>query len=243
MYAIEKEKLLNFQEFIGYEFNQEELLMEALTTPRLANEIGKPSYDFLEILGDAIIKIILILKLYKKGVKDSGEITKIKAILESDNALKNIANKIGLEKYIFKTEKQRIKGTRILADIFEALCGAIFLDSEYNLDVVEQKMINPFYEDLNVIIQTSIISSKNALLEFLQEKYKTNIMIELEYEKSGIEHNPIWIAKKARILEQNSRKELVKIPGSLKSVKCNSKKMADKDLYAKILKFLEKKKK
>jgi len=243
MYAIEKEKLLNFQEFIGYEFNQEELLMEALTTPRLANEIGKPSYDFLEILGDAIIKIILILKLYKKGVKDSGEITKIKAILESDNALKNIANKIGLEKYIFKTEKQRIKGTRILADIFEALCGAIFLDSEYNLDVVEQKMINPFYEDLNVIIQTSIISSKNALLEFLQEKYKTNIMIELEYEKSGIEHNPIWIAKKARILEQNSRKELVKIPGSLKSVKCNSKKMADKDLYAKILKFLENKKK
>ncbi len=243
MYAIEKEKLLNFQEFIGYEFNQEELLIEALTTPRLANEIGKPSYDFLEILGDAIIKIILILKLYKKGVKDSGEITKIKAILESDNALKNIANKIGLEKYIFKTEKQRIKGTRILADIFEALCGAIFLDSEYNLDVVEQKMINPFYEDLNVIIQTSIISSKNALLEFLQEKYKTNIMIELEYEKSGIEHNPIWIAKKARILEQNSRKELVKIPGSLKSVKCNSKKMADKDLYAKILKFLENKKK
>jgi len=243
MCAIEKEKLRNFQEFIGYEFNKEALLIEALTTPRLANEIGKPSYNSLEILGDAVIKIILILQLYKKGVKDSGEITKIKAALESDNALKNIASKIGLEKYIFKTEKQRIKGTRILADIFEALCGAIFLDSEYNLDLVEQKMINPFYEDLNVIIQTSIISSKNVLLEFLQEKFKTNIIIELEYEKSGVEHNPNWIAKNPRILEQESRKELVKIPGSLKSTKSKSKKMSEKDLYVKILKFLEKKKK
>jgi len=243
MCAIEKEKLRNFQEFIRYKFNKEALLVEALTTPRLANEIGKPSYDFLETLGDAVIKIILILKLYKKGVKDSGEITKIKATLESDNALKNIANKIDLEKYIFKTEKQKIKGTRILADIFEALCGAIFLDSEYNLDLVEEKMINPFYEDLNVIIQTSIISSKNVLLEFLQEKFKTNIIIELEYEKSGFEHNPNWIAKKPRILEQKSRKELVKIPRSLKSLKFNSKKMSEKDLYAKILKFLENKKK
>jgi len=243
MYAYEKEKLQNFQEFIEYEFKEEKLLAEALTTPRLANEIGKPSYDFLETLGDAVIKIILILKLYKKGVKDSGEITKIKAKLESDNALKKIANKIGLEKYIFKTEKQIITGTHILADIFEALCGAIFLDSEYNLDLVEQKMINPFYEDLNVSIQTSIISSKNVLLEFLQEKFKINIIIELEYEKSGVEHNPIWIAKNPRILEQDSRNELVKIPKSLKSVKCNSKKMAEKDLYAKILKFLENKKK
>jgi len=104
-------------------------------------------------------------------------------------------------------------------------------------------MINPFYEDLNVIIQTSIISSKNVLLEFLQEKFKTSIIIELEYEKSGVEHNPFWIAKNPRILEQDSRKELVKIPRSLKSVICNSKKIADKDLYAKILKFLEDKKK
>jgi ribonuclease-3 len=238
---IDKEKLQDFQEFIDYWFKKESLLIEALTTPQLANEIGIPSYDFLETLGDAVIKIIFILRLHRKGVKDSGEVTKMKAALESDNALKKVANKIELERYILKTKKQRIKGTHILADIFEALCGALFLDSNYNLDLIEQKMITPFYNDLESIIQNSIISDKNALLEFLQERFKTNIFIELEYEKNGEEHDPIWVAKNPRILDKNNQKELVKIPTSLKSAKLNSKKGVEKDLYAKILRYLERK--
>ncbi|NVM34100.1 MAG: hypothetical protein HWN81_00795 [Candidatus Lokiarchaeota archaeon] len=239
MYINEMDKLRKFQEFLDYEFNNKELLLESLTTPQLGNEIGIPSYEFLETLGDAVIKIVLILKLYKKGVKDPGEITKIKATLESDNALKNIAKKIGLEKYILKTEKQRIKGTRILADIFESICGALFLDSEYNLNLVEQKMINPFYEDLNLIIQTSMISSKNTLLEFLQEKFKTNITIELEYEKSGEEHDLIWIAKNPRIIDKFSKKTLLKIPINLKSCKFKNKRDSEKDIYTKILEYLK----
>ncbi|MFW9900157.1 MAG: ribonuclease III domain-containing protein [Candidatus Thorarchaeota archaeon] len=242
MFTIDKEKLRDFQEFIDYKFKKEELLAEALTTPLLGNEISKPSYEFLEVLGDSVIKIIFILKLFKKGITDPGEITKIKAVLESDSTLKNIANKMGLKKYIFKTEKQRIKNTRILADVFEALCGALFLDSEYNLDLVDKKMISPFYEDLDLIIQKPTISSKNELLEFLQKKFKTNIVIQLQYEKRGKEQNLIWIAKNPRVLEQISQKELIKLPKNLKSVKCNSKKKADKDIYAKILEFLKKKK-
>ena len=237
----EKEKIRNFQTFINYEFKKETLLAEALTTPLLANEIGKPSYEFLETLGDAVIKVVLVLKLYKKGVRDPGEITKIKAALESDYALKNVANKMNLEEYILKTDKQKVKDTSILADVFEAICGAIFLDSEYNLDLVEKKMINPFYEDLDVIIQKPTISSKNELLEFLQKKFKTNVVIELEYEKRGKEHNLIWIAKNPRVLEQTSQKELRELPKNLKSAKYNSKKKADRDIYAKILKFLKKK--
>ncbi|MFX0001070.1 MAG: ribonuclease III domain-containing protein [Candidatus Hodarchaeota archaeon] len=241
MFPIDKDKLHEFQDFIEYEFKNENLLEQALTTPRLANLMEKPSYDFLETLGDAVIKIVLILKLYKKGVEDPGEITKIKAILESDNYLKNVAKKIKLEKYILKTEKQSIKGTRILADIFEAICGALFLDSEYNLSLVEQKMINPFYEDLNRFIQTSMISSKNTLLEFLQGKFRTNITIEVEYEKSGEEHNPIWIVKNPKILNKENQKELIKVSKSLKSGKFRNKKDAEKDIYNKILKYLKKK--
>ncbi len=236
-----KDTITNFQELINYKFNNEALIVEALTTPLLANEIGKPSYEFLETLGDAVIKTILILKLYKKGIKDPGEITKIKAALECDNALKNIAIKMHLEKYILKTEKQRIEGTRILADIFEAICGGLFLDSKYDLELVEQKMISPFYEDLDLHIQKPMISSKNELLEFLQKKFKTNINIQLDYEKRGKEHKLIWIAKNPRVLEQNSQRELIKIPKSLKSAKYNSKKKADKDLYAKILNFFKNK--
>lgn len=243
MHAKEKEKLSKFQEFINYEFRKEELLEHALTTPQLGNIIEKPSYEFLETLGDSVIKIIFILKLYRMGIKDSGEITKIKASLESDEALIKVAKQINLEEFIFKTEKQRIKDTRILADVFEAICGAIFLDSNYNLNLVEQKVIDPFYDDLDLVIQNSIISSKNVLLENLQESFKTSVVIDLEYEKSGFEHDPIWIAKNPRILEKTNQIELIKIPKKLKSSKFRNKKDAEKDIYAKILKYLEQKEK
>lgn len=243
MLVFMKEKVRKFQEFINYKFKNEQLLIQSLTTPSLSNEIGEPSYEFLEILGDGVIKIIFILKLHRLGITDSGEITKIKATLESDNALKKVAKKINLEEFIFKAENQRIKGTRILADVFEAICGALFLDSNYDLNLVEQKIIDPFYEDLNNIIQDSIISSKNVLLEFLQEKFKTNIIIKLKYDKSGFEHDPRWVAKNPRILEKDSEKELIKIPRNLKSDKFSNKKDADKNLYAKILKHVKNKEK
>ncbi|MFX0038497.1 MAG: ribonuclease III domain-containing protein [Promethearchaeota archaeon] len=238
MNVIDKDKLKKFQEFINYKFREEDLLVQALTTPQLANLTGKPSYEFLETLGDAVIKVIFILKLYFMDIIDSGEITKIKADLESDKTLKRVAKKIRLDEFIFKTESQRIKGTRILADVFEALCGALFLDSHYNLKLVEEKIIEPFIEDLNDIIQNSIISSKNELLEFLQYKFKTSINVQVEWERRGEDHDPIWIAKNPKILDKNQR-ELLKIPKKLKSGKFRTKKDAEKSLFNVILEYLK----
>jgi len=234
-----KEKLRKFQEFIDYKFNNEQLLAEALTTPRLGNELGKPDYEFLETLGDAVIKIIFILKLYHQGIKDPGNITKIKASLESDKALRRVANRMNLQEFIFKTEKQPVKGTRILADVFEAICGAIFFDSKYDFTIVEEKMINPFYEDLDSIIENSIPDNKNKLLEFLQEKFKTGIIIKLEYEKSGYEHDPNWIAKNPQIVERYTQEILIKLPEDLKSNAFGNKKDAERDIYLKILNYLK----
>ncbi|MFW9969930.1 MAG: ribonuclease III domain-containing protein [Candidatus Odinarchaeota archaeon] len=239
MNTIDQEKLKKFQERINYDFKNEKLLLQALTTPQLAHLTGKPSYDILETLGDAILKVIFILKLYQIGVDNSGEITKIKASLESDETLRKVANRIRLEDFIFKTENQKIKNTRILADVFEALCGALFLDSDYNLSIVENKLIDPFYEDLDSIIRNSIISSKNELLEFLQDKFKTSINIELEYKKSGFEYDPIWVAKNPKILDNTKQIELIQIPKKLKSGKFRTKKDAEKDLFTLILKYLK----
>jgi len=239
MLEIMKEKLRKFQEFIDYKFNHEQLLAEALTTPRLGNELGKPDYEFLETLGDAVIKIVFILKLYHQGIKDPGNITKIKASLESDKALRRVANRMNLQEFIFKTEKQPVKGTRILADVFEAICGAIFFDSKYDFTIVEEKMINPFYEDLDSIIKNSIPNNKNELLEFLQEKFKTGIIIKLEYDKSGYEHDPNWIAKNPQIVERDTQEILIKLPEDLKTNAFGNKKDAEKDIYLKILNYLK----
>ncbi|UCC21196.1 MAG: hypothetical protein JSV62_07945 [Promethearchaeota archaeon] len=240
MYSTDKDNLRKFQDFIGYKFKKIELLIQALTTPSLGKETGKPHYEFLETLGDAVIKIIFILKLYQQGITNPGKITKVKSSLESDKALRIVANRIELEKYILKKEKQKIKGTRILADVFEAICGALFLDSNYSLRLVEQKLIDPFYENLEKLIEKSIISTKNELLEYLQDIFKTSINIELEYRRSGPDHDSIWIAENPKIFDKKNQKEFKKIPRSLKSFEFKNKKDAEKDIYAKILNYLKK---
>ncbi|MFX0029182.1 MAG: ribonuclease III domain-containing protein [Candidatus Hermodarchaeota archaeon] len=233
-----KQKVRKFQDFIGYNFRDEDLLSQSLTTPRLGNEMGTPNYEFLETLGDAVIKIIFILKLYNLGIKDPGEITKIKASLESDKALRSVAKKMNLQEFIFKTENQTVRGTRILADVFEAICGAIFFDSNYDFKLVEDKMINPFYGDLDLNIENLILDNKNELLEFLQEKFKTSVIIKLEYEKSGYEHDPNWIAKNPKITEKFTKELLIKLPKEIKSKTYGNKKDAERDVYMKILNYL-----
>ncbi|MHA2394774.1 MAG: ribonuclease III domain-containing protein [Promethearchaeota archaeon] len=237
-----KEKLSKFQEFIQYKFKNEGLLAQSLTTPRYGNEMGQTHYEFLETLGDAVIKVIFILKLHQKGITDPGRITKIKGSLESDKTLIQVASRMNLQDFIFKNEKQSVKGTTILADVFESICGAIFLDSDNSLSVVREKMIDPFYDDFDSIAETSLLLKKNDLLEFLQDKFKTSILVKLDYERSGLEHNPKWIAKNPKIIERNTHKEIVKLPVNLESSGYKRKKDADKDIYFKILNLLKNRK-
>lgn len=239
MNITKKEKIRKFQEFIHYKFKNENYLVQSLTTPRLANETGEVSYEFLETLGDAVIKLIFILKIYQKGVQDPGEITKKKSVFESDNALKDVANKINLQEFVLKSGKQQIEGTRILADVFEAICGAIFLDSSQNCNLVEEKMIIPFFEDFDLIMNKSPINIKSELLEFLQGKFKTSIKINLEYDESGLAHNPTWIARNPKILDTNIQKQLIDLPKNMVSSEFRNKPDAEKDIYLKILEYLK----
>ncbi|MHA2280331.1 MAG: ribonuclease III domain-containing protein [Promethearchaeota archaeon] len=235
-----EEKLRKFQDFIDYKFRNEDYLVQSLTTPRLANETGELSYEYLETLGDAVIKLIFILRLYQRGIQDPGEITKIKSSLESDDTLKKVGNSINLQKFIFKSGEQQIKGTRILADVYEAICGAIFLDSNHNFNLVEEKMIDPFYKNFDLMIQSSPLNIKGELLEFLQGKFKTNVEIKLEYGKSGLAHNLTWIAKNPKILDTSMKSELIKLPSNIRSSKSGNKSDAEKEIYSKIMAYLQK---
>ena len=189
-------------------------------------------------MGDAVIKTLLILILKKRGITDSGKITKLKAELESDNTLKKIAQKNNFGDYIFKAEKQKIKETRILADVFEAVCGVIFLDSDWNLKIVDEKMIHRFIGDLKLNVIDLNIASKNTLLEYLQKKFHTSVSIKLEYEKYGPDNSTLWIAKNPKFMVNDKLIELDKVPPNIISAKHKNKQEADKEIYLKILEYL-----
>jgi len=225
-----------FQDFINYRFNKPEMLLQALTTPQYANEKNILHYQILETLGDAVIKLIFSLKLYNKGIVDPGKLTKAKQRLEDNQTFQKIAMEMELWKYIFSSKKQRVKDSSILADVFEAICGAIFIDSGNNLEVVEKIIIDRFVTDWEVLIKESPHLYKNQLLEYLQNKFKITPTINLDYEKLGPDNDVYWIAKNPEIFDID-QKELIKVPIYLKSDKYKKIKDAEKDISQKILKY------
>ena len=233
------EDILNqFQDFINYRFNKPEILLQALTTSQFANENKISSYQILETLGDAVIKLIISLRLYSTGEIDPGNLTKAKLRLEDNQTFHKIAMGMELWKYIFSSKKQRVKDSSILADVFEAICGAIFIDSGKNLQVVEKIIIDRFITNWESLMKESPHLYKNQLLEYLQNKFKTTPTIKFDFEKLGPDNDTRWIAKNPVIVDIN-QKELIKVPNNLKSKRFKTKLEAEKNISLKILKYLE----
>ncbi len=241
---IDKNNLEQLQIFLNYHFRDKNLLSQALTTPQLAHQKGLKDYEILETIGDAVIKLIFLLKKYKSGVRKPGKITKIKQQLENDDTLKKIAQKyFHLDKFILKADAQEIKGTKILADILEALCGAMYLDSNENIKIVEEKVINKFYDQWDDLVEGSAILNKNKLLEFLQSKLRFTPTIKTEFKSFGPDNQPFWIAKNPKIYDNNNRKlkNITKFVKDLSSEKAKTKREAEQILFLKILKILKQK--
>ncbi|TFF98450.1 MAG: hypothetical protein EU547_01480 [Promethearchaeota archaeon] len=235
-------KLEKFQKLLAYSFNNKDLLKQALTTPQFANQKDINDYEVLETIGDAVIKLIFLMKKYKLGISSPGKLTRLKQQLENDNTLIKIAQEyFKLENYIFKAKKQKIKGSKILADVFEAVCGALFIDSKENISIVERIIIDKFYDDWDSIIEGSPILNKNKLLEFLQSRLRFTPIIETDLVSKGPDNSPIWIAKNARIYTPNHKliKRFTKKIKSLSSEPSKTKKDAEQDLYWKMLNVLE----
>jgi ribonuclease-3 len=233
-----EDKLKQFQDFIRYQFSNPSLLLQALTTPQYGNQNNLPHYEILENLGDSVIKLIFSLKLYNEGEDDPGNLTKIKQRLEDNQTFIKVAGEIELGKYIFASNSQIIEGTSILAEVFEAICGAIFLDSNYDLYVVEEKILDRYFSEWYSMIEQSPHLYKNQLLEYLQNLYKITPKLEFEYRKLGPNNDPRWIAKNPRIIDQNQY-EIIELPSTIESKEFKKKKDAEKDISLKILKYLQ----
>ena len=120
---------------IGYKFKNKELLKTALTHSSYANEQGGAvKYnERLEFLGDSVLGIITAEYLFINH-RDfpEGELTKVRSALVCENALFRFAGEIDLGEYLFLGKGEANTGGRnrpsILADAFEALIAAIYLD-------------------------------------------------------------------------------------------------------------------
>ena len=115
----------------------------------------KNDYERLEYLGDAVLELVMSDYLYTKNEIDEGKMTKLRASYVCENALYEYSKDLGLSKYIKVGHGEEIDGGRykkvILADIFEALMGAIYLDLGFDtVKRVIDSIIIPYVEDPNI---------------------------------------------------------------------------------------------
>ncbi len=132
-------KQLEFQEVIGYQFQQEGLLLQALTHSSYANEKKMKKHsdnERLEFLGDAVLEIISSEYLYRQFPDlPEGELTKMRASLVCEPTLAYCTKDLHLGEYLLLGRGEDHTGGRqrnsILSDALEAVIGAIYLDGGF----------------------------------------------------------------------------------------------------------------
>ena len=163
---------------IGYEFDNKKLLVNALTHTSYANEHNKESYERLEYLGDAVLELIISEYLYKYTNHAEGIMTKLRAHYVCENALYEYSLKLKLNEYLKLGKGEEESGGKfrkaIVADIFEAFIGAMYLDQGIN-------KVKSFIDD-NVI---PIIESDE--LDFFND-YKSKLQEYVQTDKRSLEY-------------------------------------------------------
>lgn len=183
------------QKTIGYEFKSRELLIEALTHPSLAHE-KSPSANHhnqrLEFLGDAVLQLVLTDRVYKLYPEfPEGKLTQHRAHLANRHTLCRRAQAIVLGEYLLLGKGEEASGGRErmsnLADGYEALLGAIYLDG--GLRAARKFVHAQFADEFADLKETTHRQNpKGRLQEFLQARSPSNPVYRVVRE-SGPDHS------------------------------------------------------
>ncbi len=185
------------EERIGYQFQNPQLLVEALTHPSVAHEKQRKQFDNqrLEFLGDAVLQLVITEHLFARyGEAGEGRLTTRRSRLVSRESLKVRAAGLDLGQHLLMGRGEEASGGRQrdsnLGDAFEALLGAIYLDSD--LGTVRRFILAEMKDDLERLEDEPLeVNPKGQLQELLQAISPRSPSYEL-LSQEGREHERIF---------------------------------------------------
>ncbi len=169
-------ELAAFQARLGYSFRDENHLRLALTHPSIAHEANMATEhnQRLEFLGDSVLGLVLTWQIYDKFPgADEGSLTKSRAKLVNAGSLAAHGRALGLGAHLILSRGEENTGGRdrasALADAFEALLGAIFLDGGFG--AAREFILREFAAEFSALAEPAGIDNpKGELQELLQSR-------------------------------------------------------------------------
>ena len=179
------------QKIIDYHFSDTRLLKQALTH----RSVNKNNNERLEFLGDSVLGCVISYELYHRfPLVDEGQLSRLRSSLVRGQTLAKLAKNLNLSETLVLGQGELKSGgfrrESIQADAFEAILGAIFLDSNY---LTVSAVILKLYDELlnKASPDDSLKDFKTQLQELLQKKGHSLPMYELIKTK-GQDHNAVF---------------------------------------------------
>ena len=185
-----------FQHVLGIVFNNKGLLKEALThSSYVKHKQSHMSHnERLEFFGDSVLKFVISEHLFTKySHLPEGELSKMRSKIVSDQFLTTLAIDIKLGSFLVMSFGERKSGgyqkDSILANAYEALLGAIYLDQ--GMDVVKEFFLDSYLKFSNLIHSGDFVDHKTLLQELCQ-KNKLELPVYKIIREDGPDHEKIF---------------------------------------------------
>ena len=190
------------EEKIGYQFQNQELLREALTHSSYHNEMkGKGERaafnERLEFLGDSVLSVIVSSYLFERyRAKQEGDLTKIRAAVVCEKALSKYAGEIGLGEYMYLGHGEIMNAGRrrpsITADAFEALLAAMYLDSGESFES-GRRFVLPFVErEIAEVLKNGVFMDYKTSLQQLVQQAGGEVLEYILVGEEGPDHDKVF---------------------------------------------------
>ena len=191
--------LSSFEKKIGHTFKDPSLLEQAFTHRSYLNEnrgLGKEHNERLEFLGDAVLELAVTGFLYAKYPdKPEGDLTSYRAALVNTQSISGAGTKLGMNEFLLLSRGESRDTGRarqiILANAFEAVIGALYLDSGY--DVAKKFIADQLFHKTDEVVEKRLWQdAKSRLQELAQERSKVTPTYEV-MSQSGPDHDRTFV--------------------------------------------------
>ena len=185
------------QALVGQKFNQPQLLQTALTHCSYLNENRKTVKEHnerLEFLGDAVLEIVVTRHLYLNYDQPEGILTTWRAALVRTESIAAAARQLHFSRYLRLSKGERRNAPRalehILANSFEAVLGAIYLDRGYKVVAafIERHIISTLPE---ILKKGTWLDAKTQLQEYMQNNLNQTPVYRL-LDEQGPDHDKLF---------------------------------------------------